>query len=161
MTFMFTDIVGSTNLAETLGDESWERLLGWHDDTLRRLVERGGGQIVKSTGDGVFAAFETARGGIDGAIEIQRAVRDHRASSGFALAVRIGLHAAEATRRGTDYSGIGVHVAARIGSLAGGDEILASAETLAEAGDVPSSEPRTVLVRGVSTEVTVAAIRWA
>ena len=88
-------------------------------------------------------------------------MRDHRASSGFALAVRIGLHAAEATRRGTDYSGIGVHVAARIGALADGDEILASAETLAEAGDIPSSAPRTVLVRGMSTEVTVAAIRWA
>ncbi|MEA2607028.1 MAG: hypothetical protein QOI00_1785 [Chloroflexota bacterium] len=160
MTFMFTDIVGSTNLAETLGDESWERLLGWHDDTLRRLVERGGGQIVKSTGDGVFAAFETARSGIDSAIEIQRALRDHRASSGFALAVRIGLHAAEATRRGADYSGIGVHVAARVGALADAGEILASAEALAEAGDIPSSAPRIAAVRGASAPVTIAAVSW-
>src|SRR5438094_985053 len=96
MTFMFTDIVGSTNLAEGLGDEAWERLLRWHDDMLRQVIERAGGQIVKTTGDGVFAAFETARAGVDTAIAIQQALREHRESTGFALSVRIGLHAAEA-----------------------------------------------------------------
>ena len=74
-TFMFTDIVGSTNLAEALGDQAWERLLRWHDDTLRSLVARGGGEIVNSTGDGFFAAFESARSGVDCAISIQRALR--------------------------------------------------------------------------------------
>ncbi len=160
MTFMFTDIVGSTSLAEVLGDDSWERLLRWHDDMLRQLVEAGGGAIVKTTGDGVFAAFETSRSAVDTSIAIQRALRDRRASSGFALAVRIGLHAAEATRRGADYSGMGVHVAARIGALAGTGEILASTETIAEAGDVRSSETRTAPVRGASAPVTVAAIAW-
>ena len=67
-TFMFTDIVGSTNLAEALGDEAWERLLRWHDDTLRGLVASGGGEIVNSTGDGFFVAFDSARQGIDCAI---------------------------------------------------------------------------------------------
>jgi class 3 adenylate cyclase len=161
MTFMFTDIVGSTTLAEALGDEAWERLLRWHDDMLRTLVERGEGQIVKTTGDGVFAAFATARAATDTAIAIQQALRDHRASTGFALAVRIGLHAAEATRRGDDYSGMAIHVAARIGALAGGGEILASAETLAEAGDLPVSASRSVPVRGASVPVTVASITWS
>jgi class 3 adenylate cyclase len=161
MTFMFTDIVGSTTLAEALGDEAWERLLRWHDDMLRQLVERGEGQIVKTTGDGVFAAFETARAATDTAIAIQQALRDHRASTGFALAVRIGLHAAEATRRGDDYSGMAIHVAARIGALAGGGEILASADTLAEAGDLPASASRSVPVRGASAPVTVASITWS
>jgi class 3 adenylate cyclase len=161
MTFMFTDIVGSTTLAEALGDEAWERLLRWHDDMLRQLVERGEGQIVKTTGDGVFAAFATARAATDTAIAIQQALRDHRASTGFALAVRIGLHAAEATRRGDDYSGMAIHVAARIGALAGGGEILASAETLAEAGDLPVSASRSVPVRGASVPVTVASITWS
>jgi len=161
MTFMFTDIVGSTNLAEALGDEAWERLLRWHDDMLRQLVERGGGQIVKTTGDGVFAAFATARAAIDTAIAIQQALREHRASTGFALSVRIGLHAAAATRRGDDYSGMAVHVAARIGALAGGGEILASADTLAEAGDLTTSASRSVPVRGASAPVTVASITWS
>jgi class 3 adenylate cyclase len=160
MTFMFTDIVGSTNLAEALGDEAWERLLRWHDDMLRQVVERGGGQIVKTTGDGIFAAFETARAGVATAIAIQRALREHRESTGFALSVRIGLHAAEATRRGDDYSGMAIHVAARIGALASGGEILASAEALTEAGDPVSSAPRSVPVRGATAPVTVASVTW-
>jgi class 3 adenylate cyclase len=161
MTFMFTDIVGSTNLAERLGDLAWEQLLRWHDDMLRLLIERGGGEIVKTTGDGVFAAFPTARAGVDAAIAIQRSLAQHRAFSGVALAVRIGLHTAEATRRGADYSGMAVHVAARIGALAQGGEILASAETLTEAGRVPASAPRVEAVRGVTVPVTVAAVDWA
>jgi class 3 adenylate cyclase len=158
---MFTDIVGSTKLAEALGDQAWEHLLRWHDDTLRRLVADGGGEIVNSTGDGLFAAFESARRGIDCAIAIQRALSDHRARTGFAISVRIGVHTAEANRRGSDYSGVGVHVAARVAALASGEEILATAQSLAEAGDVSVSAPREEPVRGVSAPVTVAAVSWA
>jgi len=160
-TFMFTDIVGSTNLAEALGDEAWERLLRWHDDMLRDLVRQGGGEIVNTTGDGFFAAFESAESAVGTAIAIQRALRDHRASSGFALAVRIGLHAAEATRRGADYSGMAVHVAARIGALAEGGEILASAGTVAAAGDPSTTGSRVAPVRGATAPVEVAAITWS
>ncbi len=160
-TFMFTDIVGSTTLAEAIGDQAWERLLRWHDDMLRSQVASGGGEIVNSTGDGFFAAFESARSGVDCAISIQRALVDHRAGTGFALSVRIGLHTAEANRRGTDFSGKGVHVAARVAALAEGGEILASAETLAEAGDVAASDARTAPVKGVTEPVSVAAIAWA
>jgi class 3 adenylate cyclase len=159
-TFMFTDIVGSTGLAEALGDDSWERLLRWHDDTLRGLIGHGAGTIVKTTGDGLFAAFDSARSAIDTAIAIQRALRDHRDSSGFALSVRIGIHTAQATQRGEDYSGIGVHVAARIGALAGGGEVLASVETLAGAGDVPISASREASIRGATAPVEVASISW-
>ena len=159
-TFLFTDIVGSTNLAEALGDEAWERLLRWHDDMLQQLIERGGGQIVKTTGDGVFAAFETASAGIATAIAIQQALREHRESTGFALSVRIGLHAAEATRRGDDYSGMAIHIAARIGALASGGEILVSAEALTEAGDLATSAQRSVPVRGATAPVTVASVTW-
>ncbi|HEX5823691.1 MAG TPA: adenylate/guanylate cyclase domain-containing protein [Candidatus Limnocylindrales bacterium] len=160
-TFMFTDIVGSTSLAEALGNEPWERLLQWHDDALRDLVRKGGGEIVNSTGDGFFAAFDGARQAVDSAIAIQRALAEHRRTSGFALSVRIGLHAAEANRRGDDYSGMAVHVAARVAALAAGEEIVASAETLAEAGDVPASEPRQVAVKGVTAPITVGSITWA
>jgi class 3 adenylate cyclase len=159
-TFMFTDIVGSTKLAEALGDQAWERLLRWHDDTLRDLVAAGGGAIVNSTGDGFFVTFEAARAGVDCAIAIQRALAEHRANAGFALSVRIGLHTAEASQRGADYSGKGVHVAARVSALAVGGEILASAETLAEAGDVSASAVRTESVKGVTEPVSVAAIAW-
>jgi class 3 adenylate cyclase len=160
-TFMFTDIVGSTNLAEALGNEAWERLLRWHDDTLRGLVASGGGEIVNSTGDGFFIAFDSARRGVDCAVSIQRALRDHRASTGFAIPVRIGLHAAEANRRGADYSGMGVHVAARVAALAGGGEILVTEETLTEAGDVATADAREVPIKGMTAPVSLASIAWS
>ena len=159
-TFMFTDIVGSTHLAEALGDLAWEVLLRWHDDMLRKLVASGGGEIVNSTGDGFFVAFDSARSGIDCAISIQRALLDHRAGAGSALSVRIGLHTAEANRRGADYSGTAVHVAARVAALAGGGQILATAETLAEASDVSTMGARAALVKGVTAPVNVAEIAW-
>jgi class 3 adenylate cyclase len=74
--------------------------------------------------------------------------------------VRIGLHTSEATQRGADYSGLGVHVAARIGALATGGEILATAATLEGAGDVPTTDARSVTVRGVATAVEIATIPW-
>jgi len=161
MTFMFTDVVGSTNLAEALGDQAWERLLRWHDDTLRALIAAGGGEVVKTTGDGFFVAFDSARRSLDCAISIQRALRDHRAATGFAISVRIGIHTAEANRRETDYSGMGVHVAARVAALAGGEEILATAETLAEAGVTSAAAARETTVKGVSAPVRVASVPWS
>jgi class 3 adenylate cyclase len=158
---MFTDIVGSTTLAEALGDEAWLGVLRWHDETLRSLVARGGGRVVSSTGDGLFAAFPAAGDALSTAVAIQRALRDHRAASGFAPAVRIGVHAGEATARGDDFSGLAVHVAARVGALAGADEILATASTLEEAGTIAAGAARAVEVKGVSAPVEVAPVDWA
>jgi class 3 adenylate cyclase len=160
MAFLFTDIVGSTKLAEALGDQAWGRLLHWHDQMLRAEIARQGGRIVHSTGDGIFATFDTARQGIRCAIGIQQALASHAVSSGFAPPVRIGVHLAEATQRGEDFSGVGVHVAARIAALAQGGEILASADALAEAGDVAAADTREVDVRGVSVPVRIASIVW-
>jgi class 3 adenylate cyclase len=154
---MFTDIVGSTSLAERLGDEAWERLLRWHDETLRALVAKSGGQVVNSTGDGFFVAFDSARQGIDCAIAIQRAIAAHRTD----ISVRTGLHSAEANQRGDDYSGVGVHLAARVAALADGGEILATAETLADAGDIAVSDSREASLKGLGAPVSVAAVTWA
>ena len=157
---MFTDIVGSTNLAEALGDEAWAALLRWHDEALRSRIERSGGRVVNSTGDGFFAAFDASASAVDAAIAIQRALRDQRRTNGFAPPVRIGIHAGEATERGGDYSGLTVHVAARIGALATGGEILVSDEVLREAGELATTAARTVEVKGVSAPVSVAAVAW-
>jgi class 3 adenylate cyclase len=160
-TFMFTDIVGSTSLAEALGNESWEGVLRWHDDALRAVFGRSGGEVVSSTGDGFFVAFGSTRQAIECAVAIQRALADQRRDRGFAPPVRIGLHAAEANRRGDNYTGIGVHLASRVAALAEGGEILATVETLKEAGEVAGSDPREVSLKGVTAPVAVASVTWA
>ena len=160
-TFMFTDIVRSTNLVEAIGDEAWENLLHWHDRTLRSLFGEHGGDEIKHGGDGFFVAFEDAAAAVECAAAIQRTLADHRRDHGFAVQVRIGLHSAEATRRGRDYGGKGVHKAARIAAIAEGGEILSSQATLA--GDsvrYSLSEPRLVSLKGISEPVPVVAIEW-
>jgi len=160
-TFLFTDIVGSTNLVEAMGDEAWEHLLRWHNDALRSLFDRHAGEVVSSTGDGFFVAFDSARAAIDSAVAVQQALAEHRRTHGFAPGVRIGVHATEASRRGSDYSGKGVHVAARIAALAEGGQVLTSAETAAEAETTYTlSEPRPVSLKGVSSQVDVVSIAW-
>jgi len=160
-TFMFTDICKSTNLVEAIGDDAWEDLLRWHDQTLRALFVEHSGEEVKHQGDGFFVAFSDASAAVECAVAIQRTLADHRRAQGFSPQVRIGLHGAEATRRRRDYGGKGVHQAARIGALAEAGEILCSQETLAAFTDaIPVSEPRVVSLKGISEPVAVLSIDW-
>jgi class 3 adenylate cyclase len=159
--FMFTDIVKSTDLVGVIGDEAWEDLLGWHDQTLRSLFASHGGEVAHHTGDGFFVAFENPHSALACAVAVQRALTEHRRAHGFAPLVRIGVHAAKATRRGQDYSGGEVHKAARIAALAQGGEILASVETISAAGEeFSASESHAVSVKGVLDPVQVSRIEW-
>lgn len=159
--FMFTDIVDSTRLAETLGDEAWDRLIRWHDQALRAAAAEHGGEDVKATGDGFFMAFADADQAIAAAIAIQRRFRDQRDVQGFAPAVRIGVHQAEANRVGLDYTGIGVNQAARIGAAAEAGEILASRATLGAARrSFATGEPRVLELKGLSEPVEVVSVDW-
>ena len=158
---MFTDIVSSTDLVDLLGDEQWGALSRWHDETLRSVIEEHAGEVVKTIGDGFFAAFHQPTEAMQAAIEIQRRLHAHRQVYGFAPRVRIGVHTAEATHEGNDYRGRGVNEAARIGSLATGDEVLASQETVDEAPDgAQVLDRRTVSLRGISRPFDVATLRW-
>ena len=158
-TFAFTDIVDSTKLAEALGEAKWQKLLEWHDKTLRALIEEHGGEVIKQTGDGFFAAFERPADAVAAAVAIQKALDGH---DGIAPDVRIGLHAGGAFAKDeTDYGGQGVHAAARIGALAGAGEILASAETLADAGGrYATADARSVELKGISEPVEVVSLVW-
>jgi hypothetical protein len=127
---MFTDIVGSTELVRSMGDEAWEAVLRWHDETLRTLIGTHRGEVVHTTGDGFFASFPNAVAAVASAVAVQRRLAEHRRKHGFAPPVRIGLHAAEATVIADDYAGLGVHEAARVGALAEGGEILATTATV-------------------------------
>jgi class 3 adenylate cyclase len=158
-TFMFTDIVKSTNLIEAMGDEAWESLIRWHDEALRSQFAAHRGDEVAATGDGFFVAFESPDEAIACAVAIQRRLADQRRTQGFAPQVRIGVHAAGATQVGQNFTGKGVHEASRIAGLAEGGEILSSRDT-ATGGRFPVSETRTVNIRGMSEPIEVVSIDW-
>jgi class 3 adenylate cyclase len=158
---MFTDIVTSTDLVSVIGDEAWNALLEWHDRELRSAIAQHGGEVVKQTGDGLFVAFEWPDGAVDAAVDIQRRLLRHRREHGFAPVVRIGLHTSNATRRGRDYAGRGVHVAARVGAAAAPEEILVTAAVLAAgSGRFAVTEARRVTLKGLREPVDVRSILW-
>jgi predicted ATPase/class 3 adenylate cyclase len=160
-TFMFTDIVRSTELVGVIGDDAWSNLIDWHNRTLREAFVAHGGEEVDNAGDGFFAAFADARSAIDCAVDIQRTLDQHRRSHGFAPRVRIGLHTAIATCTSDGYRGKGVHVAARVAAHADGDEILVSHNTVAPLCDqYELSAPRRIALKGVSGEASVVSLRW-
>ncbi len=158
-TFMFTDIVDSTKLAEALGEAKWEKLLAWHDRTLRELLQAEGGDVIKQTGDGFFAAFDSPAAAVEAAVAVQKALDGYE---GIAPDVRIGLHAGGAFAKDEgDYGGQGVHAAARIGALAGAGEIVVSADTLADTAiRYPVKNTRTEELKGLSEPVEITEIDW-
>lgn len=160
-TFMFTDIVRSTSLVDAIGDDAWADVVHWHDQTLRSLFVEHGGEEIDHAGDGFFVAFADPVAAIECAVAVQRTLSEHRRAHGFAPQVRVGLHSADAARRGVGYRGKGVHEAARISALAEGGEILASATTLVGTTlRFPASVPRTVELKGFSQPVELVSIDW-
>ncbi|HEY7266249.1 MAG TPA: adenylate/guanylate cyclase domain-containing protein [Solirubrobacterales bacterium] len=117
-TILFTDIVGSTERAVSMGDRRWHEVLDAHDTAVRGELERFHGQEVKTIGDGFLAAFD----GPARAIRCAQAITDRAADIGLEL--RAGLHTGECEARGDDLAGIAVHIGARVGSLAGPSEVL-------------------------------------
>jgi class 3 adenylate cyclase len=159
--FMFTDIVASTDLVAAIGDAAWVSARGWHDRALRELFTAHAGEEITHAGDGFFVAFAEVSNAIACAVEIQRSLDRHRHEHGFALPVRIGLHATTAVRTTEDYAGRGVHEAARIAALAGGDEILASRAAFSRGpAELEIGEPRSVQLKGLAEPIEIAAIEW-
>ena len=115
--------------------------------------------MIKQTGDGFFAAFDSPAAAVEAAVSVQRALD---AYEGVAPDVRVGLHAGGAFAKDEgDYGGQGVHAAARIGALAGAGEILASSDTLADTAIRYSvKNTRSVELKGIAEPVQVVSISW-
>jgi class 3 adenylate cyclase len=119
-TVLFTDIVGSTKRAATLGDRRWGELLGKHDAIVREQLERWRGREAKKLGDGFLATFDGPARAVRCADAILRAVEP------VGLQVRAGAHTGECERIGDDVGGIAVHIGARVAALAEGGEVVVS-----------------------------------
>ena len=130
VTFVFTDIEGSTELLKQLGD-GYADALAEHRRLIRDAFGARGGQEVDTQGDAFFYCFERAREAVAAAVAAQRALADHEWPSGTALRVRMSLHTGEPVVGEEGYVGIDVHRAARICSAGHGGQVLLSATTAA------------------------------
>lgn len=156
VTFLFTDIQGSTQLWDSFPDEM-RAALGIHDLIVTRQVERRGGAIVKHTGDGLFAAFGSCSEAAEAAVAIQRDLADqdwHPAIG--SLEVRIALHTDDVEPEGDDYHHPAINRVARIEAAGHGGQILLSSATAAlVGGSLPEGSSLvplgTHLLRGLST----------
>ena len=119
-TVLFTDIVGSTEKATSLGDRAWGDLLVRHHAVVRREIAHFRGREIATAGDGFLALFDGPARGVRCGLAVRDAVRP------LGLEVRAGLHTGECVRMGEDVGGIAVHIAARISSEAGASEVLTS-----------------------------------
>jgi class 3 adenylate cyclase len=124
-TIVFTDLEGSTDLTQRLGDRRAMAVLRAHDQILRDAIGRHGGSEVKHTGDGLMAAFPSVAGAIESAVEIQREFAA-QASAGFPLHIRIGMSAGEPVTEGDDFFGAVVQLAARLTDRAKPGTVLVS-----------------------------------
>ena len=125
VTFLFTDIEGSTRLLQELGDR-YAAVRDDHAAILRHAIQEGGGVEVNTEGDSFFAAFRSPAGAVRAAFTAQRGLAGHDWSPGAPVRVRMGLHTGDGTLGGDDYVGIDVHRAARIAGAAHGGQILLS-----------------------------------
>jgi class 3 adenylate cyclase len=162
VTFMFTDIVGSTWLLDELGDDGWSDLLTRHDTIVRSAFGAHGGREIKHEGDGFFVAFRASGDAVTAGCAIQSALARARESDDSIPPVRVAIHSAHATARGGDFIGRGVHEAARLAAAAAGGEVLVSATTLATAGDgYTAVDARNLVLRGFADPFPVASVSWS
>ncbi len=144
VTFLFTDIEGSTRLMQRVGDD-WPAVIGEHNRILRETFEATGGREVDRQGDAFFAVFGRARHGIAAAALAQRRLADHTWPGGVEVRVRMGLHTGEPTVGEEGYLGLDVVRAARIAAAARGGQVLLSQTTAALVGaEVDGIEVREV-----------------
>lgn len=166
VTILFTDIEGSTELNEALGDQLWLELLADHDRIIRQEVAKSGGVVVKSRGDGFMLAFPSARQALTAAIGSQRALSAHNAMSpeSSPIRVRIGVHTGEVVKQSGDFFGRHVNYASRIADKARGGEILVSELTKALVQGSPEfrfGPPLQAELKGFSGSHATFSLRWS
>ncbi|HJR19926.1 MAG TPA: adenylate/guanylate cyclase domain-containing protein, partial [Actinomycetota bacterium] len=157
-TVLFTDIVGSTETASTLGDRRWKVTLSEHDRIARAQIDRYGGRFVSSTGDGVLATFD----GPDRSIRCAHALG--RALEPQGIKIRAGLHTGEIElREGDDIGGIAVHIASRVMSEAGPGEVVCSrtVKDLVAGSEFAFADRGMCKLKGVPDQWQLYAVRQA
>lgn len=157
VTLLVTDIEGSTNMTEELGDIRWMRVLNKHNEAVRSCVRDHGGIELKHQGDGFLLAFPSARRALLCAVSLQKTFHDDE------LPVRMGLHTGEVIRDGDDLYGRNVILSTRICDQARAEEILVSSltkELTDSSGDLVFSDNREVELKGLNGTFRVWSLDW-
>ena len=153
-TVLFTDIVGSTELASELGDERWKQVLETHHGVVRKTLKRYGGREVDTAGDGFFATFDKPAEAIRCAADIIDQLR------AIGIRIRAGVHIGEVEQMGPKVGGIAVHIGARVASKAGDSEILVSSTVrdLVAGSDIRFADRGVFDLKGVPGEFHLYSI---
>jgi class 3 adenylate cyclase len=164
LTLLFTDIVGSTQYYERMGDIAGRQMVQAHNDLLFPLIEGAGGRVIKTIGDSIMASFEDPTRAVQCAIQMQEAIRAYNAEASVAQVfhVRMGLHHGRAVVDERDLFGDMVNTAARVEARAEGDEILVSGavqEMLADSG-IPLVLLGEDSVKGKEVKVRFHLVNW-
>jgi class 3 adenylate cyclase len=161
VTVMFTDVVGSTQLNEDMGDDAWADMLVAHRRAVRNAVGDSKGREVGTQGDGFLVQFDSPADAVTAACRIQADLAHCRETGTFQPEIRIGIHAGEAIDTGDDLLGRVVNVASRVCEVAGAGEILVT-EPVAErlTGRVPVVSRGLVTLKGVGTPRHAFAVDW-
>jgi class 3 adenylate cyclase len=165
LTILVTDMVGSTELAEQLGDTRWWEILQAHNALVRAQIEDHGGIEVKAQGDGFLVVFASARQAILAAVATQQAAARHSAENpSQRIELRIGLHTGETVESDGDVFGQNVILAVRIADAAAPGDVLVSGLThdlTAAAGDLRFGPGEEVPLKGFSVPWRVHRVAWA
>ncbi len=162
-TILFTDVVNSTTLTQSLGDEAALAILGVHDTIVRDALSALGGREVKHTGDGIMASFVSAAGAVRCAIQIQRELEKHaQANPERPLKVRVGAAAGEPVEQNNDLFGSTVQLAARLCAHAQPEQILVSnaIPDLCIGKGLSFEEVGEVALKGFGAPVRAHAAAW-
>jgi len=160
-TVMFTDIVDSTAIANTVGDRVWNSTMVWHMDTLAGAIEENGGKVTKSTGDGTMSTFSSVRGALTAACAIQNQIR--RSQREPNIRVRIGIHTGDVIQSKWDFFGNVVNKAARVASAAGSGQILVTdvVRAMVESrGEYRFSNPTMAVLKGIDGLHSISSLEW-
>ena len=164
MTIVFTDIEGSTEMMERLGEEAWLEVIHAHHKLVRNVVGKCGGDVTGAQGDGFMLVFASTGSALSFAVELQRAVqRFNAANRARSVRVRIGVHTGNVFQLHEDFFGRAVVLAARITGRARGGEVLVSAaskEYTDRLGLWAYGPPRSLSLKGLADAQRVYSLDW-
>jgi adenylate cyclase len=157
-TILFTDIVDSTLLSESKGDQEWSTVINEHFEVTRLIVEAEGGSVVKTLGDGGMYVFPAATSALIAAVRIQQ----ETSVSDNALKLRAGVHTGDVIRGADDYLGLTVNKAARVAAAAEGEQILVSSSTVESVNSThfEFGAPFTAELKGISGTHNLTPLHW-